>query len=176
MATTSTINDLTAGAIRQALAAAAAGRLTDACLVGERALAQGGDIAALNAMLGMLRSKGGNHERAVEHLRAAHKARPQDPVIANNLANELVQLERQDEALEVLTDEVVAADRTGQLLKLRAFLAQLTHQFDLATRCYEQVVEREPDDCESWNNLGNTFRSAGQPDRAVSALRRAAEA
>jgi Flp pilus assembly protein TadD len=175
MATASPLNDLTAVAIRQALAAAAAGRIADACSVGERALVQGGDVAALNAMLGMLRSKSGDHERAVEHLRAAHRVRPQDPVIANNLANELIQLERQKEALEVLTDTVVAADRTGQLLKLRAFLAQSTEQFELAIRCYAQIVERDPKDCESWNNLGNTYRSAGQFDQAVDALRRASE-
>jgi len=63
---TSPINDVTAVAIRQALAAASAGRLADACAVGERALVQGGDVAALNAMLGMLRSKAGDHARALE--------------------------------------------------------------------------------------------------------------
>src|SRR4029453_624746 len=118
MATASPINYLTAIAIRQALAAAAAGRLDDACALCERALVQGGDIAALNAMLGMLRSKRGDRERAVQHLQAAHKARPGDPVIANNLVSELIQLERNSEALEVLSDDLVAADKTGQLLKL----------------------------------------------------------
>jgi tetratricopeptide (TPR) repeat protein len=169
------MNELTTGAIRQALAAAAAGRLADACVVGERALAQGGDIAALNAMLGMFQTKAGNHERAIHHLNTAHQARPGDPVIANNLANELIQLERQPEALDVLTDEAVAGDKTGQLLKLRAFLAQITSNFDVAIPSYEQVVQREPDDCESWNNLGNTYRLAGRLGKAVTALRRAVE-
>jgi tetratricopeptide (TPR) repeat protein len=175
MVTTSTIDDLTAGAIRQALTAASAGRLSEACTVGERALAHGGDVAALNAMLGMLRSKGGNHERAAEHLRAAHKARPLDPVIANNLANELIQLERQEEAYELLGDSLIAADRTGQLLKLRAFLAQMTDHFDVAVRDYEQVVAANPEDCESWNNLGNSYRGLPDNAAAVSALRRASE-
>jgi tetratricopeptide (TPR) repeat protein len=172
---TSPINDVTAVAIRQALAAASAGRLADACAVGERALVQGGDVAALNAMLGMLRSKAGDHARALEHLRAANKAHPRDPVIANNLAQELIYLERQSEALDVLTDDVVAGDRSGQLLKLRAFLAQMTDNFDLAISGYRQVVEREPDDCESWNNLGNAYQSAGQFDSAIEALRKASE-
>ncbi|MEO8547465.1 MAG: sulfotransferase [Sphingomicrobium sp.] len=175
MASTTSIDDLTAGAIRRALASAAAGRLAEACAVGEQALAQGGDIAALNAMLGMLQSRAGDPERAVQHLRAAHAARPRDPIIANNLVNALVQLERQSEALDVLTDEVIAADKGGQLLKLRAYLAQITDQFDLAIRCYEQVVAKEPDDCESWNNLGNARRSGGDHDGSIEALRRAAE-
>jgi tetratricopeptide (TPR) repeat protein len=123
----------------------------------------------------MLHSRTGDLDRAVEHLRIAAAARPRDLVIATNFANALVQLDRKTEALDVLTDEVVDADKTGQLLKLRAFLAQMTDQFDLAIRSYRQVVSREPDDLESWNNLGNAFRSAEDPEKAIEALRRAAE-
>lgn len=169
------MDDLTAAAIRRALASAAAGRLEEASALGEQALAQGGDVAPLNAMLGMLQSRIGNHERAIQHLRTAHSARPQDPVIANNLVNELVQLDRQREALDVLTDEVVAADPGRQLLKLRAFLAQMTDQFDLAIRSYEQVVATNPDDWESWNNLGNARRGKGDIQGSIEALRRAVE-
>jgi Flp pilus assembly protein TadD len=175
MATNPAMDNVTAGAIRQALSAAAAGRIADACAVGERALVQGGDVAALNAMLGMLQGKAGNAERAIEHLRVAHRARPNDPVIANNLATSLAKAERREEALEVITDDLVAADPSRQLLKLRAFLAQMTEDFDLAIRCYEQVVAAEPSDCEMWNNLGNAYQSAGKPEKAVPALRRAAE-
>src|SRR6478609_7996970 len=110
MATNPAIDSVTAGAIRQALSAAAAGRLADACAVGERALVQGGDVAALNAMLGMLQGKAGNAERAIEHLRVAHRARPNDPIIANNLATALSKAERREEALDVISDELVAAD------------------------------------------------------------------
>src|SRR5437764_14432798 len=118
MATNPAMDHVTAGAIRQALSAAAAGRLADACAVGERALVQGGDVVALNAMLGMLQGKAGNAERAIEHLRVAHRARPADLVIANNLATALAKLDRRKEALEVISDDLVAADPTRQLLKL----------------------------------------------------------
>lgn len=165
------MDDLTADAIRRALAAAASGRMSEARTLGEQALASGGDAATLNAMLGMLHSKTGDLDRAVQHLRVALAARPRDPVIANNLASALLQLDRKTEALDVLDDEVVEADKTGQLLKLRAFLAQMTDQFDLAVCCYEQVVAREPADLESWNNLGNAYRSADNIEKAIEALR-----
>jgi tetratricopeptide (TPR) repeat protein len=170
-----TIDDLTAGAIRRALASAAAGRLTEACAVGERALAEGGDVAALNALLGMLYSRTGNDERAIQHLRSAHSARPRDPVIATNLVHALVNLDRQREALDVLTEEVLAADHGEQLLKLRGFLAQTVDEIDLAIRCYEEVVAKHPDDWESWNNLGNARRGKGDLEGSLEAARRAAE-
>ena len=88
------MNDLTTDTIRRALASAAAGRLRDACEIGEQGLARGGDIAALNAMLGMLHFRTSNFEDAVKHLQIAHKARPRDPIVANNLASALVQLDR----------------------------------------------------------------------------------
>jgi tetratricopeptide (TPR) repeat protein len=175
MATKAAMDDLTADAIRRALAAATAGRLEEARSVGEQALAKGGDVASLNAMLGMLNSRIGNIDRSVQHLRAAHAVRPRDPVIANNLVNALVQSDRRDEAIDALTDEVVAADERGQLLKLRAFLAQMTDRFDVAVRSYEQVLAKEPDDWESWNNLGNARRGVGDLQGSLDALRRAAE-
>jgi len=175
MATNPAMDNVTAGAIRQALSAAAAGRLADACAVGERALVQGGDVAALNAMLGMLQSKAGNTERAIEHLRVAHRARPNDPIVANNLATALAKSERRAEALELITDELIAADRSGDLLKLRGFLAQMTEDFELAIRSYLEIVAAAPDDCEMWNNLGNAYRCAGRMDDAIDALEKAAK-
>src|SRR4029078_5461613 len=98
-------------------------------------------------------------QRTIEHLLVPQQTRRKDPIIANNLATALAKLDRRAEALEIITDELVAADRTSQLLKLRAFLAQMTEDFELAIRCYERVVAAEPDDCEMWNNLGNAYQS-----------------
>jgi tetratricopeptide (TPR) repeat protein len=175
MTTTSTLDVQTTDAIRQALGAASRGMHTEACQIGERALAAGGDIAALNAMLGMLYTRTGNLDRAVQHLGAAHRERPKDPIVANNLVDALVQLDRKREALEILTDELIAADRGNQLLKIRGFLAQMLDEFDLAIRSYEQVVAKEPEDCESWNNLGNARRGLEDFEGSVEALRRATD-
>lgn len=172
---TSTIDNLTAGAIREALASAAAGRLNNACDIGERALAQGGDAPALHAMLGMLQCRSGNLEKGVEHLRAARAARPSDPVIVRNLASTLGQMGRYSEGLEVISDELIGADKGLDLLKVRGFLAQMADDYSLAIRSYEQVVTVSADDWESWNNLGNALRANGEFEEAVAAMRRAAE-
>jgi len=175
MTATSTLDVNTTTAIRDALSAAGRGQIAEACQVGERALAAGGDIVALNAMLGMLHSRSGSFDRAASHLRAAHQERPRDPIIANNLINALVQVDQKREALDILTDELIAADASGQLLKVRGFLAQMVDEFDLAITSYEQVLARDPADCESWNNLGNARCGAGDFDGSVEALQHAAK-
>ncbi len=169
------LDQVTASAVRQSLSAASAGRLEDACSIAERALANGGDIAALNAMLGMLRGRSGDPKRASEHLAAAHKEKRNDPVIAHNLVQALIELNRYEEALPILTDRLVDADRDGRLRRLRAFVAQCADQHELAVGDYEKVVEVSSQDWESWNNLGNARRAIGDAEGAVAALRRAVE-
>jgi tetratricopeptide (TPR) repeat protein len=175
MNATSTLDLPTTNAIREALAAANRGMLAEACRIGERALENGGDRIALNAMLGMLRCQAGDLAAGVENLAVAHAARPNDPKIATNLAMALQQLERHPEALAVLTEELVQGDPSLQLERLRGFIALSADNFLVAIRSYERVVANVPNDWEAWNNLGNARRVAEQNEGAIQALRRAAE-
>jgi tetratricopeptide (TPR) repeat protein len=170
-----TIDDLTAGTIRQALAAASAGRLSEALAIGEKGLAAGGDPAALHAMLGMLRTRSGDPLGALDHLWAAHRSKAQDFVIAANLAMALLQLERHREALDVVNIGIARSDPSLRLLKLRGFLAQNVGDFLTAKEAYEEVVSADPADWESWNNLGNARRGADDAGGALEALQRALE-
>ena len=175
MTAVSVLDDQTTTAIRDAITAARAGRLSDAVAIGERALAGGGDSAALNAMLGSLHCQSGNLDAGVRHLGAAREARPSDPVIATNLATALAQLGRHAEALELLSEDIAKTDPTLRLKRLRAFLAQETQQFETAIPIYEEVVAEVPSDWETWNNLGNARRLAGDGEGSVAALKKASE-
>src|SRR5438552_1362198 len=126
-------------------------------------------------MLGMFRTQSGDLDRAIAHLALAHAARPSDIRIANNLASALARQGRNQEALTLLTEELARSDPSMQLLKLRGFLAQALEQFDAAIEAYRLVVAADPDDWESWNNLGNALRGADDFDGSVTALSRAAE-
>ena len=112
-----TIDDHTAGTIRQALAAATAGRMTDAVAIGERGYRKVANPAALHAMLGMLRTRSGDPVGALDHLWAAHRAKPEDVVIAGNLAMALLQLDRHREALDVVTMDIAESDLSRRLLQ-----------------------------------------------------------
>ena len=170
----STLDDRTASAIRDAIRAASMGRLQEAAEIGERALAEGGDPAALNAMVGSFRCRAGDHEAGIRHLRAAFVVRPTDPVIAVNLASALVQNGDYAAVLDILSDELTRSDPSMRLERLRGFAAQMSEDFPTAAASYERVVAAAPEDWESWNNLGNARRSAGDFEGAVAALERAA--
>jgi tetratricopeptide (TPR) repeat protein len=175
MTATSLLDDQTTSAIRQAISAAGRGFLDEACEIGERALAGGGDVAALNAMLGMLRCRAGNLEAGIRHLRVAHAAQPTDPKIATNLATALAELGHHREALDILTEQLAQTDAKMDLERLRGYLAQTLEEFPAAIRSYERVVAAVPSDWEAWNNLGNARRIVGDFEGSVKALQQAAE-
>ncbi|MEO7240594.1 MAG: tetratricopeptide repeat protein, partial [Sphingomicrobium sp.] len=175
MTAASVVDDQTAAAIRQALSHAAEGRISDAIVVAERAIEDGADGAALNAMLGMLKSRVGDLDAATPHLTAAHHARPADVVIAGNLASVLAQQGRHREALDIATEKLARTDKSLQLLRVRGFLAQTVGEYQTATDAYELVVAAAPGDWESWNNLGNARRAADDAEGAIKALGRAVD-
>lgn len=169
-------NGATAGpALQQALAAAQAGRLQEACVIAEQALASGGDPVPLNALLGMLRTDLKDFDAAVRHLEVAHAARPSDLRIASNLAAALIQSEDLERALQVVSRELAFADPTLQLARIRGYLANQLGEFDLAIEALEHVLAAEPNDWESWNNLGNAKRGFGDLEGGVEAHRRSVE-
>jgi len=166
------IDDRTAAAIRQAIGEAAAGRLGSACEIGERALEDGGDAIALNAMLGMFRCKAGEFETALQHLRPANEARPEDVSIALNLITALVESGRNEEAFALASPELAEADRTLTVARYRGYTAQLLGDSLAAAEAYETVVAAAPDDWQSWNNLGNARLLMGDFEGAIAAFRK----
>lgn len=175
MTATSVLDDQTATAIREALTAMKSGRLEDAVQIGERALAAGGEPAAITAMLGAILCGSGKLAEGVEHLRVAHRVRPNDPVIAANLATALSELGDYESALAVATKESAGADKSLRLQRIRGFAAQQLNDHASAIEAYASVVEAEPADWETWNNLGNARSGGGDPRGGVEALRRAVE-
>ena len=175
MTAVSSLDDRTTGAIRRAIAEASAGRLTSACEIGEAALRDGGDPAALNALLGMFRCRERDFQAAVRHLRPAHEARPTDMAVAVNLVSALVECGELEEALAIASPERVAADTSLQLARYRGYVAQLTGDTATAAEAFDAVVRATPSDWQSWNNLGNARLLAGDSSAAVTAFRRSLE-
>lgn len=175
MSSASILDQATTSTIRSALDAAARGRVDEARRIGESGLADGGDVVALNAMLGSLCCRMGDLAGGVRHLRIAFGNRPDDPVIAFNLATALTELGQYEDALGVVSEALAARDATMRLQRLRGFLHQTLRDFPAAVAAYERVVAAAPDDWESWNNLGNARRQNGEFEAGIEALGRAVE-
>jgi tetratricopeptide (TPR) repeat protein len=175
MASAPLLDEQTVTYIRRSLAAAGMGRTDEACRIGEEALAAGGDPAALHALLGSLHLGRGDAEAALPHLQQAHALRPSDPMVAFNLASVLAHNGSHAEALELLPERIGRPDADLRLEKLRGFIAEGLQDYSGAIAAYERVVAAAPCDWESWNNLGNARRCAGEFDKALTALRRAIE-
>lgn len=163
----------TTSAIQQALGLARAGRLNDACVAAERALAAGGDKVGLNALIGMLRMDMGENKVAIRHLEIAHAARPADMRIATNFATALANAEQLDRVLEVASSDLAFSDPSLQLARIRGYAAQMSGRAEEAVAAYEHVVSAVPNDWESHNNLGNARLLAGDVDGAVEELEKA---
>lgn len=175
MTTATVIDDKTTAALRDAISAAGRGDLANARSIAGQALKSGGNAAALNAFLGMVCQRMGDMDAAIGHYRAAHLAQPADHRIRINLASALAAKDANQEAVDLLTDEVAAADTTRQVDRLKGYLFQSLGEYDRSVTAYERVVAQFPNDWEAWNNLGNSRRCAHDFDGAVVALATAAK-
>jgi tetratricopeptide (TPR) repeat protein len=167
------LDETTTIAIREALGSAQMGRLDEACLIVERALARGGDRIALNALLGMLRMDTGDMEAAVRSLEVAHAARPSDLRIATNLSTALSNIGNMERVLLVASRDRAFADPTNQLARIRGYAADQMGQWDEAIDAYAHVVASASEDWASWNNLGNARVMAGDAEGGIPDLERA---
>jgi len=157
-----------------AVALARRGDLAAARTLGETLLVGRSDQAIpLHAFLGMLACQMRDFAAGIEHLRAAHRALPDDLTIALNLVNALGETGDHDAALAIASEARAAADPSLRLRRLRAYHLQSTGAFDAAAASYRILVDRHPDDAESWNNLGNALAANDDLPGSIEALRRA---
>lgn len=149
------------------------GNSAEARRVIQAALVRGRNTGMLRGILGMLSCQDGDLETGIAHLRAAHNEHPEDLGVVANLTTALTELGRTAEALTICSADVAGRDPSARLWRLRAFLLQVSEDFGAAAAAYMQVVAVQPDDFESWNNLGNARAATGEFDLSIAAIRRA---
>lgn len=163
-----------AAELREVVKLAQQGNLSAARSRAEAALEQSGRHGAVHALLGMLCCQGGDFGPGIEHLRAALAKTPGDVTIAINLAAALIETGRFQEAAEIASADRADADASLRLWRLRAYALQQAGDQPGAAAAYRRIVTGQPDDWESWNNLGNAYAAAGDGDAAIAALGEAA--
>ena len=136
------------------------------------------DRRILQQIAGALAEDGRWNEALLRYQRLSVDPDPETAVrMQLSAAEMLVQLGREDEAVEVLSDAVEGTDSAGWLHRqIRSQIEQIYRgRDDLAglTEHYRQWLERFPDDVNVISLLGIVLQDAGQRQEAVAALRRA---
>ena len=161
-------------ALEQAGTLIKSGRFPDAYRLCQASLA-GQSNPVVQALAGALAARLGLFDEAAAHLRPALKASPHDLTIRGHLVDALVQLDRTSEALALCDLQSATADKTLRLTRLRGHLLQKEGQHLGAADAYQRVVERDPNDWVSWNNLGNAMTGLKRFEESAQALAQAAK-
>jgi tetratricopeptide (TPR) repeat protein len=141
---------------------------------GEKLLKQAPKDPQLLEFVGVMRCQTGDGVKGIAALRAAAAARPGDPGVRQNLAQALVDLGRLPEAETVCSEAAALPDPGERRTRLHAWLLQTLGRQAEAARVYQALVDRHPEDAETWNNLGNARRALGDRPGAAAALAQAA--
>lgn len=160
--------------LADALALFRRGDLAGARRAGERLLKRAPKDPGLLEFVGVMRCQTGDGARGIGALRAAAAARPGDPGVRRNLAQALADLGRVEEAEAACAEAGSLPDPGGHRSRLHAWLLQALGRSGEAARRYEAILAAAPHDAESWNNLGNARRAAGDAAGAAAALAEAA--
>lgn len=151
-----------------AMVALRAGDFGTALAAADAGLAEDADRVPFLALAGLAALRLGDPARAVGYLRELLARNPADEATRGNLARALVDCGDFDEALTVC-----APGTTPALARTEAFVRQQIGDLPGAAAAYRRVLEREPADVASLNNLGNVLGQLGETDAAIEAFEHA---
>ena len=161
---TATLPPALAEAIRLRQAGDAAGALA----LAERHASPSEAGAPFLAIAGLAALELGDGARALSHLEPLARMRPDDEEIRGDYAKALLAVGREDEALALSAGSALPA-----LARIEAWVRQQRGEFGPAVAAYARVLQGEPTDAASWNNLGNIHAGAGHFDQAITAFEHA---
>ena len=138
---------------------------------GAALLAREPSNAIVLQIVGIAHCQTGDVAGGAQFLRRAVAADQRNLDARLNLARALVDLGELAEAEELLAS--APGPRQPMLVRMRAEIAKQRGATGDAAALYREIVAKNPEDAESWNNLGNALRDAGDEPGAIDALRRA---
>jgi len=145
----------------------------------ERQLKEALEIAPAHAevlrLLAVTQHVRQRYPQAIELLRRAETAQPDDALIQNNLGSALAELRDMDGAIAAFrrATEIAPTIPTSWFNLGKAYDATLRH--DDAAAAYARAIEVDPDGFPAYVQRANALRAMGRVDEAASNFRRAIE-
>jgi tetratricopeptide (TPR) repeat protein len=145
------------------------GDLPGARAVADAALTAQPRLHALRALAGIVACQMGDPAAGIGHFRVALNVMPGDRATRINLATALASTQAHGEIIEICGD----GHGDPRLLRIAGWAQQQSGRNAEAEAAYRAAVALDPQDYESWNNLGNLRTAAGDAEGAIVALERA---
>jgi len=152
---------------REAIELARQGNLELAIARGRQAVEAHPSDPGLRAFMAMLHVRRTELSEALPHLRAALENGSPDPILQLELIRVLIGLDELDEAGAILEKLRLPG---AEPLRLRALLLQRRGEMVEAGKLYQQLVDADPQDFESWGNLGICLIATDRLEPAIAAL------
>jgi tetratricopeptide (TPR) repeat protein len=156
------------------LALAKSGEIAEAVRRGEQLIGQGATDASFVLFVGMLCCRTGELDRGIFHFENAVALAPDEVIPKVELARALLAsgaFERAEVLASLMATLETPVGREMLRIKARALL-QADHAIEAAA-CFQDLVDVDSADFESWDGLGASHLLTGEIDSAVNALVRA---
>lgn len=141
---------------------------TAAISAAESVLPSAQDRTPLLSIISLAALRMGSPQRAIPYLRELVRLNPDDDASRANLAQALNEVGDHTGALNL-----VAGRQRVNFLRIAGFAHQQLGDIQQSIKCYHAVLELEPSDLGSLNNLGNLLASIGEYDEAVTLFEQA---
>jgi Flp pilus assembly protein TadD len=158
--------------MKLAVSASARGDMATAKRAGEAALRLRPHDPNILELVGVISCQSGDIRRGADLLRKAMRSGPKSPTVRLNLARALYDLGELAEA-ESLCLPAGKEPAPPELQRMHADILKAQGRFWEAVVAYERLVQANPEDFESWNNLGNARHEVHELEGALAALQQA---
>jgi protein O-GlcNAc transferase len=149
------------------------GRLDEALVSYDTALAQKSDLAPFHSGRGSVLHALRRYEEAVASYGRALALKPNDPLTLANRAGALQSLGRIEQALDDYGKALALSPDDARTRLARGLLLLRQDQPELAAADLERAAQRTPSDAEIWLQLGNALGNCNSHEQAAAAYSKA---
>ncbi len=161
-------------AMRDAIALAQSGRMSDAAQTLRAALAADPAHAGANGLMGTLLHAAGRGAEAVTYLQRAHDAAPNEPRLAYQLGAVLVSLGQSSRGIALMQRAIEIDPKWTQAINGLANALYAAGDFEAADAAYRRSLAAAPGQPDALCGLAGLLIVSGRPAQAVALFREAA--